>query len=77
MQYLYKKKVCIMAKYSEKQRQYAKKWDDKNLKRYSVAMPIALAKKMELYLEKTGMSKNGFIVSLVREKMEQLEQPEE
>lgn len=49
-----------------------KKWDEKNLKRISLAVPIDLAEKLEQYLEETGMSKNGFIVSLIREKMEAL-----
>ncbi|MBR4015331.1 MAG: antitoxin [Anaerotignum sp.] len=58
--------------YTERKKINNKKWDEKNLKRISLAVPIDLAEKLEQYLEETGMSKNGFIVSLIREKMEAL-----
>lgn len=58
--------------YTERKKINNKKWDEKNLKRISLAVPIDLAEKLEQYLGETGMSKNGFIVSLIREKMEAL-----
>lgn len=46
---------------SEKKKASNAKWDNENLKRMSLAVPVALYERMQARVEQTGESMNGFI----------------
>lgn len=50
-----------MAKYTENKKINNKKWDDKNLKRMSLAIPIDLYNRLENYAKENELSVNKAI----------------
>lgn len=52
---------------TEKKKASNAKWDSKNLKRISVAMPVELRNRMEKHIEKTGETTNGFVKRAIDE----------
>ena len=55
---------------SEKKKASNAAWDNKNLKRMSLALRIDLFDKMKAYIESTGESANGFISNAISEKLD-------
>ena len=55
---------------SEARKRANLKWDATNLKRLSLAMPIAVYERMEAFTTEHKESKNGFIVAAVRDRLE-------
>lgn len=58
-----------MARYTEKKKTSNQKWDQANLKRMSLAMPIRLYEQFEKYCVDNNISKNGLINQIIAEKV--------
>lgn len=56
-------------KYTEKKKASNQKWDQANLKRMSLAMPIKLYEIFDKYCTDNGTSKNGMINQIIAEKV--------
>ena len=53
---------------SDKQRQYAKKWDKENLKKFTVALKIKQYEKLEEYCKDNNITK----AALIRKRLEDI-----
>lgn len=58
-----------MTKYNDKKKASNKKWDDKNIKRGSYIMSIALYEEFEKYCLENDISKNKLINDCIAEKI--------
>lgn len=56
-------------KYTENKKASNLKWDQANLKRMSLAMPIELYTQFEKYCDNNKMSKNGMINKIIADKI--------
>lgn len=52
---------------SEKKKASNAKWDSANLKRLSLALPVADYERMQEHIKKTGETQNGFIKRAIQE----------
>ena len=57
-------------KYTEAQKQSAKKWDSANLDRMSIALPKGSKERIKAHAAQRGESVNGFIGRAIGEAME-------
>lgn len=57
-------------KYTEAQKQSARKWDAANLDRLSIALPAGSREKIKAHAQAQGESVNGFIKRAIAETME-------
>ena len=55
---------------SEKRKASNRRWDEKNLKRLSLAIPIELFNELDAHLRETGMTRNRFITEAITEKLD-------
>lgn len=59
-----------MSKYTEAKKEGNKRWDAKNLDRFSVAMPKGSKEAIKAHAESKGESVNGFICRAITETIE-------
>lgn len=59
-----------LRKYTEAQKQSAKKWDAANLDRLSIALPAGSKDRIKAHAQAMGESVNGFIRRAVEHQME-------
>ena len=57
-------------KYTEARKEGNKRWDEKNLDRVSLAMPMGKKEDIKAAASSAGVSMNAYIVAAVDEKME-------
>ena len=69
MTYIISVEVLVMA-LSEKKKASNAKWDNENLKRMSLAVPVELHERMQKHIALTGETMNGFIKRAISETMD-------
>ena len=57
-------------KYTEAQKESAKKWDSNNLDRLSIALPKGSRDAIKAAADRAGQSTNGYIKQAIDERME-------
>lgn len=61
-------------KTSEAQRRANKKWNDKNMKKFTLSMPIDEYDVMEEHIQSTGQTRNGFVREAIRNAIDTTEE---
>lgn len=59
---------------SEAKKRANKKWNDANLKRYGIALPVEEAEEIDEFCKKKDISKNSFFREAAKEKIEREKQ---
>lgn len=60
---------------SERKKASNAKWDSENLKRMSLAVPVAMHEKMQAHIAQTGETMNGFIKRSIAETLDRENHP--
>ena len=63
------KEGSVFMSLSEKKRASNAKWDSANLKRLSLALPVADYERMQEHIKQTSETQNGFIKRAIKETM--------